>query len=225
MSTKARKGTPLNLDRRFHLEKLMHEKVHGAAVPVRPEWRDRAPVCGWYEPVQAPSHHAPAAAVKEPLDSGHDGTASGTIRLRTPCPTVGCIRPQGHTGIHLYRCAGVACPGLAWKASDHPHPVSCVEVPPLQVPRQPAKPLPPIQTEDHLIRLSLRIRRGLVANGVTQDKLVEIGIPADHAAALILGPVHGVPIEHVIQALGLCGATLDVLIGWTVDASPETSQP
>lgn len=39
---------------------------------------------------------------------------------------VRCCDADGHNGPHLYKCAGNNCPGLSWKASDLPHPVSCI---------------------------------------------------------------------------------------------------
>ena len=28
--------------------------------------------------------------------------------------------------VGMHRCAGSLCPGYSWRASDHPHPTSCV---------------------------------------------------------------------------------------------------
>lgn len=38
-----------------------------------------------------------------------------------------CVRVRGHAPElpHLYRCAGPACPGYPWAASERPHPQSC----------------------------------------------------------------------------------------------------
>lgn len=37
-----------------------------------------------------------------------------------------CCLPAGHNGLHLFKCASSACPGLSWPASARPHPQSCL---------------------------------------------------------------------------------------------------
>lgn len=37
-----------------------------------------------------------------------------------------CCRSAGHDGLHLFKCASPACPGLTWPASALPHPRSCL---------------------------------------------------------------------------------------------------
>ena len=37
-----------------------------------------------------------------------------------------CILEHGHDGRHHYRCAGLACPGYPWVASEMQHPPSCI---------------------------------------------------------------------------------------------------
>lgn len=38
-----------------------------------------------------------------------------------------CCRSAGHNGLHLFKCASPACPGLAWPATSAlPHPRSCL---------------------------------------------------------------------------------------------------
>ncbi len=48
------------------------------------------------------------------------------------------VEPTGRdappTAWPMHRCAGKSCPGLPWKASEHPHPGSCVGIDPTEAP-------------------------------------------------------------------------------------------